>query len=513
LAKKIMRKTAQISEQTAFNAAISMLMSIPEVKESMSVADVTLALEDVGWIRPGDFKTSYELDPKRREDLVQKSRAYWAADPPAKQAVRLWTSYAIGTGITYKLDDANERGTKDEVDRFMKFRRNKRFTSSKGQQRLSRKLLIDGEIFFAIVGAEGEPKTIRTIDPLQITELISDSGDEENVLAYKRIDRSAERKTFYYRDWAAEDGDLENLKDAEGKAVTPEENVRVFHLAFEDLGLRGNGLLFPVVSWSREHRRFMESRVALTQALAKFAWKLSAKGGQKVIDELQRKFQSSLKTSGTIGVDRNPPPSSGASWAQNQGVDLEALPRVTGAGDARDDGNQLKLMVAAGTNIMLHYFGDPSTGNLATAEAMELPMLKAFTEYQELWKDAWRDIFAIVLDEDIDSEPAGLQVELPQMLKDDLSRLGQFLMGLHQVFPEIQVPEILQSCLVALGINHVEETMDAIEAKRKELEKNMGKQLPAPTAPKGRTAPATAPVSEPVRNLRRECRRRRDPAR
>jgi hypothetical protein len=127
---------------------------------------------------------------------------------------------------------------------------------------------------------------------------------------------------------------------------------------------------------------------------------------------------------------------------------------------------------------------------------MELPMLKAFTEYQELWKDVWRDIFAIVLDEDIDSEPVGLQVELPQMLKDDLSRLGQFLMGLHQVFPEIQVPEILQSCLVALGINNVEEVMDTIEAKRKELERNMGKQLPPPTAPKGRTAPATAPVSE-----------------
>src|SRR6478736_396269 len=130
MAKKVAKKVAQVSEQAAFNAAVSMLMSIPEVKESMSVADVTLALEDVGWIRLGDFKSSYELDPKRREELVQKSRAYWAADPLAKQAVRLWTSYAIGTGITYKLEDENDSSTKDEIDRFWKNRRNKRFTSS-----------------------------------------------------------------------------------------------------------------------------------------------------------------------------------------------------------------------------------------------------------------------------------------------------------------------------------------------------------------------------------------------
>jgi len=495
--KKKTTKSAQLSEQAVFNAAIDMLMSIPEVKESMSTADITLAFEDVGWVRPGDFKTSYEIQPERREKLVQMSRAYWAADPLAKQAVRLWTDYAIASGISYKLKDEATR-EKSAIDDFWKNHRNKRLTSSKGQQKLSRKLLVDGEIFFVIVGGEGETKTIRTLDPLQISEVISDPDDEDNILAYKRVTKGASGKTLYYRDWAADPTDVATVQDSTGKTVVPEENMVIFHLTFDDLGQRGHGLLFPIINWTKEHRRFMEARVSLTQALAKFAWKLSAKGGPKVIDELQRRFQSSLAAGPASLTEKNPAPSRGATWAQNQGVELEAMPRSTGAGDAKSDGDQLKLMVSAGTNIMLHYFGDPSTGNLATAEAMELPMLKSFTSYQEMWEDAWRDIFSIVLDEDIDEQPAEIEVKLPQMLKDDLQRLGNFLMGLHQVFPEIQVPEILQACLVALGLSNVEDIMTKVEAKREELKAQMGDQLPPPTIPKGNTPPrqSNSPSSE-----------------
>jgi len=342
-------------------------------------------------------------------------------------------------------------------------------------------LLIDGEIFFAIFSDPDElgEKVIRTIDPLQIVDIISDPDDDEEVVCYKRTDRSVPPKTRYYKDWTAEDEDFQGLTDPSTKAeITVEPDVVVYHLPFDDLGKRGNGLLSSIVSWSREHRRFMEARVALTQALSKFAWKMTAKGGQKVLNDLQAKFQSTLVNSGNA-LERNPPSAPGSTWAQNQGVDLQPMPRVTGAGDAKTDGDQLKLMVCAGTNIMQHYFGDPSTGNLATAEAMELPMLKSFTGYQELWKDAWRDIFGIVLGQ----EPENLQVNLPPMLKDDLSRLGQFLMGLHQVFPEVQVPEILQMCLVALGVNNVEDVMESIEEKKQELQAAqdaLGQQLPPP---------------------------------
>jgi hypothetical protein len=417
------------------------------------------------------------------------ARTYCHLDPMAQHGVRIWTDYAIGSGITYKA-----AGNQKRLDAFWTSRKNKMLTSSQGQQELSRNCLIDGEVFFAIFGGEGQDKVLRRIDALQITDLITDPEDEETVLGYKRVDGSTPPKTLYYRDWAADPSKLNGLRDPETKKeITFEQDVVVKHHAFNRIGKRGNGLLFPVVSWSREHRRFMESRVAITQALAKFALKMTVKGGQKTLDAIQQKFQSTVP-SGT-GLEKNPPNSPGATWLQNQGIDLQAMPRTTGGGEARSDGDQLKLMVCAGTNVMLHYFGDPSTGNLATATAMELPMLKSFTGYQELWRDTWRDLFTIVLE--LDEEPEDLEVDLPAMLQDDLSRLGQFLMGLHQVFPEIQIPEILQLCLVALGVNDIDEVMKKIEAKRLELEAQggngtatdpaLGNQLPLPVIlPKAR---------------------------
>ena len=41
---------------------------------------------------------------------------------------------------------------------------------------------------------------------------------------------------------------------------------------------------------------------------------------------------------------------------------------------------------------------------------------KTEVSYQQLWKDAYRDLFAIVLQEDIDSEPANISIELPNCL-------------------------------------------------------------------------------------------------
>ena len=59
----------------------------------------------------------------------------------------------------------------------------------------------------------------------------------------------------------------------------------------------------------------------------------------------------------------------------------------------------LRQMVGIGSGgIFEHYLaGDASTGNLATATAMELPMQKLFEYSQELWRDVFSDIFWFVL--------------------------------------------------------------------------------------------------------------------
>jgi hypothetical protein len=102
------------------------------------------------------------------------------------------------------------------------------------------------------------------------------------------VDVTSARDKLLYPDWAAEDDELADAVDPETKNAiiwTPEA-PKIYHLAFDAIGKRGNGLLTACLGWTREHRRFMEARVAITQALAKFAWKFTAKGGQNVVNAI-----------------------------------------------------------------------------------------------------------------------------------------------------------------------------------------------------------------------------------
>lgn len=465
------RPIAEARQYSAGEMVDFLTSNLPELNESFTRADIELALDDRGWLAPGRQWTAADLDAQTRTTLVAKARLYWLRDPLMKQAVRLWTDYSLGTGMSWNSKDAK---IKKQCDDFCNGRRNKTIMNSEGQRRSSKKLLVDGELFFAVFDAEAknEPKTIRRIDCLQITDIICDPDDEEHVLGYRRL--TAQDKVLYYPDWRNDDDDDSMLADqpdpsTKGKIGSKvESGCVVYHLPFDTLLKRGNGLLSCNLDWSKEHRRFMEARVAIQQALAKFAWKGKVKGGQGIINQLQSKLQSTYANSGATQVERHPQTAPGGTWLENAGVDLAPMPRATGAGDARSDGDQLKLMVCSGTGIMLHYFGDPSTGNLATAEAMELPMLKMFYSYQQMWIDAYRDLFAIALNED-PSEEEVIDIILPPILIDDLRKIGMFVKFTADVFPEIRVPEVLRAMLTSLNIGNVDEVMESVENKRGEL--------------------------------------------
>jgi hypothetical protein len=498
------QRQQQAEGMTLSELAGALLEVSPELREAYTRADIELALDDRGWLNNKNYFTP-ENDSQTRTVLVGKSRLYWLRDPLAKQAVRLWTDYALGTGITFASEDA---ATQTAITAFMKDRRNRRVTSSEGQRKLSKKLLIDGEIFFAVFMIDGK-KVIRCIDPIQITHIITNPEDSEHILGYRRAIpgiNGTQGKAVYYADWTADDEDRalgEQQKVFMNENISFEDDVVVYHLPFDCVHQRGNGLLSSVVDWSREHRRFMEARVAITQALSKYAYKLTAKGGQATLNAIKARVESTYASTPASTVEKKPQPAPGGTFAQNQALDLEAAPRMTGAGDSEKDGNQLKLMICSGTGIMLHYFGDPSTGNLATATAMELPMLKMFYSYQELWKDAWVDIFTIVMDVDsndgIDDalEDLKLTIELPPILDSDLTALGSALTSIAGLWPEIaESDEVLTLVLTSLEVPNVEDVLKQLRVVRKQLKAENDAKEKAANDAIAKGAAAGAPMTK-----------------
>lgn len=448
-------------------------------QEAFTQADIELALDDRGWL-VGGKRMAGELDPLSRQVQVNRSRYYWLRDPLAKQAVRLWTDYALGDmAMSWKCDD--DQSKEDAITTFMHDRRNRKFTSRTGQRRLSQRLLVDGELFLAIY----DDGMIRNFDCLQITDFICNPDDEDEVWGYKRriFPRSSSsspenptvygsEKIYYYRAWDAPEDAVLYDPGSNRKDIKIEEDVVIYHLPFDNLTQRGNGLLSSCSDWSREHRRFMTARVAIMQALSKFAHKATIKGGQKMVNTLRSKLESTFSQTGLSGgTEHQPPVAPGATWLQNDGINLEQMPRATGAGDGKTDADQLKLMVAAGTGIFLHYFGDPSTGNLATATAMEMPMLKMFMSYQAQWKEAWMEIFSIVLGIEDPDELDDVVLEFPPIVEDDLQKLAQFLTSISTMFPEAKVPSLLRQCLMSANVNNIDDVMKEIEDNKAELDK------------------------------------------
>lgn len=461
-----------VSEAGLIEQFVAALMTNPEFKEAFTQADLELALEDRDWIGGlggmASEKWTSDLQPQQRRLLIERSRMYWHRDPLAHQAVRLWTDYCFGdVGMTFEVTNRN---LKKQLEGFVDDPRNRMYFSPYGQKRLSNKLLVDGDLFMAIF----EDGTVRAFDPLQMT-LVKDPDDEDIVLGYQRVTQSG--KTLYYSDWAYVDR-ADELQDPKtinmyNSLTTPpsrtpikvEQDVVIYRLPFDPLGLYGNGLLNTSTAWSSSHRRFMQARVNLLEALSKIAYKLTVKGGANAVQAAKVKLQSTMVDGGTTnGVERNPPATSSSTYIGNAGADLQQMPRATGAGDAKGDSDNLKLMVSSGTGIMLHYFGDPSTGNLATATAMELPMLKQFGSYQVLWKGALKDMFAILSGK----KPTELQatINLPEILDPDLQKLGAFLQQLTGAFPEAKQPPVLRKCLVSMGIDDVDDVMDLAAATR-----------------------------------------------
>jgi hypothetical protein len=426
------------------------------LKESVSDVEKSLAIE--GWVKLGSNNMS-DLTGASRSEYVKKSRYLYNFDPLAKQSIRLWTDYSFGSGISWNSDN---EGVKAALDKFWQNKKNRSVLSAKGQRKSSDKALTDGEVFFALfLGPDGEV-TIRWIDPLEITEAITDPDDIEDVRYYKREWTNAQNqtRTSYYRSHTNMDD--EATPDSTGKEITATEDAIVYHVAFNSIGQRGNPLLLPVIGWIEQYRLFLAARIAIIRALARFAWATKTKGGAAAVAAVKAAVD---------GVS----PRAGSNLVTNEAVQVEPIKTDTGSANASTDGRMLKLQICAGVGIPEQYYGDIATGNLATARTVELPMLKQFGSYQQIWADVWIDIFNIVLDHNrVSEDDRFIDVDMPEIAPSDavaaVTAIGQIITS----FPDLaEVDEVIKQALMNIGLNNVNEI---IEKMKKSMEENKQKK-------------------------------------
>lgn len=413
------------------------------LREAAQSVEQQLALEDRGWLTLGGSQAYLNgLTDAERILSVQKARVYAVKDPLAKQSIRLWTDYGFGTGMTWTTKDEK---TEKVLKAFWNSPDNKNLLSASGQRMSSDKLKIDGEIFFALFLQPKGKVIIRRINPLEITDVVTNPDDAEDVRYYKR---EWNNKTAYYRSYRnKEDKGVGDIKASRGA------DALIYHLPINTIGQRGNSELLAVLDWIKLYRQFLASRVALMLALSKFAWITKVKGGQAQVDAIK-------------AVTQDKDIHAGSHMAENMGSDTKPIKTDSGARNAYEDGRQIKLAIFAGVGWPEQYYADISTGNLATAKTVELPVMKMIESYQAIWTDAYDEIDAVVLrHNNIDPNSEGRYVDrdFPSITPSDQSEMANNITAIMAPFPEFKMSrDVVQQALLSIGIKDPNPVIDSV---------------------------------------------------
>lgn len=135
--------------------------------------------------------------------------------------------------------------------------------------------------------------------------------------------------------------------------------------------VRGTSDLAAIVPWLRRYREWLLDRAAVNRARAAFVYEVTVRGTEA--DIRRRKAE--------LGA----PPPPGSVVIHNEAEEWKAITAHVDAGDAEADGKALRLMIAAGAGIPLHFLSEGESATRATAREMGEPTRRAFAERQEVF--------------------------------------------------------------------------------------------------------------------------------
>jgi hypothetical protein len=207
---------------------------------------------------------------------------------------------------------------------------------------------------------------------------------------------------MWYQDWKHEAP--RGFKPSPGKdGDNAIAKGKIFHIKVGSTGEMKFGVpqVQRILDWAKAHNEWMRARVAISKAAAQFAWERKLKTGSdpnRVMsiarDWASAQHQSLTGATGEWGDnDAMSSPRYASMLTTNEGVEYQFKGgSPTGSGDAAQDQKMFRSQISAGTGLPQHFLGDEGSANLATATAMNEPVIRMMECVQEMWEDIYRQI-------------------------------------------------------------------------------------------------------------------------
>lgn len=423
------------------------------------------------------------LNDQERRKAIKLSRRLAVLDPLGRQALRLFDNHALGSGVSVQVGDKTKKGLSPEQQTLVDFMiepSNAKHMSAVGQRKASQRLQTDGNWFAVLQNTGSEGVKIRRIDPLEVTEIISNPVDRDDVWFYKRESTSSKGKLIirFYQDISIRDRTFESLlvpvtnekgeleKDESGKAKMAPfelpaedggflvEGAFVVHTTIDSTGQWGNPRLTTMMVWSHQFSRFMSSRIALQQARVRVAVDEKVTGSKELTAARAAGLRSSLTA--TNARESNPPPADASTFVHNEGLERTPVDQKTSAPDAKIDGDMLLMMVGIAVGIFPQFFGLEAQ-RLQTQRSIVGPMMKEFRNYQQILASAYEIIFQYVLEVN-GFEDAQIDIDFPPIEERERKKQIEMIKILLEEFPQFRASEELQGlALATVGLNNTEQ--------------------------------------------------------
>lgn len=367
--------------------------------------ELELALEDRGWVRELAL-SNFEFSLFGIHRIIALCRLYQIKNPLIRRGIQVSAFYPFGRGftVTSKDEDANA-----VLQAFFTNPKNIAEVGHRALVKREEQIWTDGNIYWIFFrDDQNGDLLIRTIDPIEVVEIISDPNDA-----------SSER--FIHRRWLSQTFDTASgvhlPKPAEAwypalgytptGADRPEKiNGVVVSWATPVMHVKEGGnpkwqfgvpLAYPAIDYARATRKLIDNWCSIQEAMSRFAWQVETEGGLPAIANLKTALATTLAIGDGSTYEQNPPPTTAASWISGPGVKL-AMSKTSGMIDGPEVGRRVAHLVYMVFGLPETFFADVSVGTLATATSLDHTTEVMFTEVQERWREWLQRISTEVLD-------------------------------------------------------------------------------------------------------------------
>lgn len=308
-----------------------------------------------------------------RERVLSSTHSAYNRNPVARRAVHYVSAFVVGEGFNLTCKN------KDVEQALNAFIDNPDNAIREYERQAVRDLMVDGELFLRFFEQDGEIVAV----PMRPWEV-----------QYIHTEKGFFRRPIHYH---VQPYGVENSDDPDRALQNAPEDVpadEVLHVAINRHAyeLRGKPELYSALPWLRAHKEWLENRARQNHWRGALLWWVKiASAVPGVIAAKLAQYQR--------------PPTPGSTVVTSDKEEWSALSNPVGAGEASEDGRQLKIMALNGIAGIPEYMtGDGENANLATTQSQQLPVLTTFTEFQTIMvEQVWYPMLKRVIQAQIDA--------------------------------------------------------------------------------------------------------------